>query len=168
MKILITGEPHTGKSTLLKRIISDIPNKIGFVTLEIPDPNNPGMRLGFKLIDHNGREAILAHVDIKSDINVSRYGVDIGSLEEFIEPLFDYQPDQLLYIDEIGQMELYSQKFKSLVQKYVDSSNNFIGTITKNYQDNLTEKLKDDKSIVIEEINVGNRDNLFQRLKANF
>ncbi len=54
MKLLVTGEPHTGKSTLLKKLISNIPNKVGFVTIEIPDPDNPGMRLGFKLIDHNG------------------------------------------------------------------------------------------------------------------
>lgn len=168
MKILVTGEPHTGKSTLLKNFISNIPDKVGFVTLEIPDHNNPGMRLGFKLIDHSGREAILAHIDIQSDFKVSRYGVDIKALEEFIQPLFDFQTDQLLYIDEIGQMELYSEKFKFLVQKYVDSPNNFIGTLTKNYQDDLTEELKNNHSITIEEITVDNRDNLLSQLKEKF
>lgn len=168
MKMLVTGEPHTGKSTLLKKLISNIPNKVGFVTLEIPDPDNPGMRLGFKLIDHNGREAILAHVNIESDIKVSRYGVDIKTLDEFIHPLFEFQADQLLYIDEIGQMELYSEKFKLLVEEYINSTNNFIGTITKNYQDELTEELKSNKMINIEEITINNRDNLFIQLKDKF
>ena len=168
MKILVTGEPHTGKSTLLKKLISNTSNKVGFVTLEIPDSDNPGMRLGFKLIDHNGREAILAHVNIESDIKVSRYGVDIKTLDEFINPLFEFQTDQLLYIDEIGQMELYSEKFKLLVEKYINSTNNFIGTITKNYQDELTEELKSNKMINIEEVTINNRDNLFIQLKDKF
>ncbi len=168
MKILVTGEPHTGKSTLLKKLISNLPKKVGFVTLEIPDPDSPGMRLGFKLIDHNGREAILAHVNIESDIKVSRYGVDLKTLDEFINPLFEFQTDQLLYIDEIGQMELYSEKFKLLVEKYINSTNNFIGTITKNYQDELTEELKSNKMINIEEVTINNRDNLFIQLKDKF
>lgn len=168
MKLLVTGEPHTGKSTLLKKLISNIPNKVGFVTLEIPDPDNPGMRLGFKLIDHNGREAILAHINIESNIKVSRYGVDIKTLDEFINPLFYFQTDQLLYIDEIGQMELYSEKFKLLVEKYVTATNSFIGTITKNYQDELTEELKGNKMINIEEVTINNRDSLFTQLKEQF
>lgn len=107
----------------------------------------------------------MAYVNIESDIKVSRYGVDIKTLDEFINPLFDFQSDQLLYIDEIGQMELYSEKFKLLVEKYVTATNSFIGTITKNYQDELIEELKSNKLINIEEVTIKNRDNLFIQLK---
>ena len=34
-KILLTGMPRSGKSTLLKKIIENIPNKAGFITDEI-------------------------------------------------------------------------------------------------------------------------------------
>jgi nucleoside-triphosphatase THEP1 len=44
--ILITGMPRSGKSTLLKNIISRIEDKVGFITHEI---RKNGERTGFEI-----------------------------------------------------------------------------------------------------------------------
>ncbi len=164
MKILLTGQPHSGKTTLLAKVIEEVEHKQGFVTKEI----KPGaQRVGFELIATDGTRAILAHVDHKSEMQVSRYFVDVHGLEEFIEPLFHFEPDQLLYIDEIGQMELFSDRFKDLVRTYLDSSNNFVGTITSVYTDDFVEEIKSRKAVQIIEVTEENRDELVSKLTMN-
>lgn len=165
MNILLTGEPHVGKSTLLARIVENYETKQGFVTQEIPDIANPGQRLGFKLIDSAVREAVLAHIAINSDIHVSKYGVDIDALNGFIKPLMTFYPEDLLYIDEIGQMELYSDKFKKLVEKYIDAANNFIGTITTVYSDAFVEEVKSRGDVRIIKVTPLNRDQLINEIR---
>ena len=58
--ILITGKPKSGKSTLLKGLITDIPNKTGFVTNEILGESG---RVGFEIGTRTGRRTMLARVD---------------------------------------------------------------------------------------------------------
>lgn len=158
MKVLLTGAPHCGKSTLINKVINKFDTKQGFVTNEIPDDN--GGRRGFELVDSNNNHTTLAHIDDPSSIRVSRYGVDITALEKFIEPLFSVKSNQLLYIDEIGQMELYSEQFIKLVRLYISASNNFIGTLTSNYEHPLVSDIRANKSLKIIEITNQNRDSL--------
>ena len=107
MKILLTGKPKSGKTTLLKKLLEDIKNKHGVIATEVLED---GTRIGFDLQDAGGHTAILARTNHKTDFTVGRYYVDVQSLNAFIEPLFDVMPGQLLYIDEIGHMQLYSRK----------------------------------------------------------
>lgn len=46
MNILITGLPQSGKTTLLKTILTDFPQKTGFFTNEIREN---GTRTGFEI-----------------------------------------------------------------------------------------------------------------------
>lgn len=165
MKLFLTGQPHSGKSTLINRLIQQVDNKRGFVTVEIPDQRNAGQRLGFDLQDSDGRTTTLAHVNNESEIRVSKYGVDVRALDDFIEPLFKTAEDTLLYIDEVGQMELYSKRFKELVRHYLNSTNNFIGTISSVYEDELIDEIKANPSIEIINITLENRDQLYHDLK---
>lgn len=162
MKIFLTGTPHCGKSTLISKIVDKTRDKIGFITHEIPD--NAGGRFGFELSDMSDNKAILAHVESKSPIRVSKYGVNIREFDSFIKPLFDIAPRKLLYIDEIGQMELYSDDFIKLVRLYLDSDNNFIGTLSSIFDHELIEEIKSNPNHVIYEITVNNRDQLISEL----
>lgn len=168
MKTLLTGEPHSGKTTLLHKLLADVENKQGFVTQEIPGLENPGKRLGFDLVGADGHTALLAHITSPSTVRVSRYGVNVTNLDTFIDPLFSFVPDQLLYIDEIGQMELYSTKFRDLVELYIQSPNDFIGTITSVYNDRFVDRLKNDSKIRFITITSQNRDDLYEELRAQF
>src|SRR3989344_7531765 len=131
MKVLLTGQPRAGKTTLMVNCLKMVPNKQGFVTREILEG---GERIGFELVSSLGQTATLASVNSNSALRVSRYGVNVGALDSFIDDLPPPEPGNLLYIDEIGAMELFSDKFKRLVLEYLNTGNSFLGTI-KDYDD---------------------------------
>lgn len=74
--------------------------------------------------------------------------------------------DALLYIDEIGQMQLFSEKFQELAAAYISSSANFIGTVSKVYRNEFIDNLKNNEEIEILEVTPGNRDQLFIEILA--
>ncbi len=162
MKILLTGEPKSGKTTLIAKLLEKQSYKQGFVTKEVRVNDE---RVGFELVNADGERAILASTSVVSQHKVSRYFVDLKGLDIFIEPLFSYSKGQLLYIDEVGQMELFSERFKELVTTYLDSGNNFVGTITSIYSDGFVKKIKARKDIKIIEVTPKNRDQLSEELQ---
>lgn len=153
--ILITGVPHSGKSTLLAKIISNIPQRVGFVTKEIR--NNQG-RIGFEIETSGGEKAILSHIDFKGPFQVSKYFVDIENLEAKIPDLLKFKSDDILYLDEIGQMQLFSKKFEELVTSYLDSKNIVLATLSQVYQNAFTDSIRKRKDVIM--INLTENDRL--------
>ena len=132
--LLLTGKPGTGKTALIKEILSRaILNQVqdkagGFYTEEI---QIGGVRQGFRIITLGGDEAILAHVSISSRYQVSKYKVDIESLDKVAVSALRQalKESDLIVIDEIGKMELLSPQFKEVVSQVVDSGKKVLGTI---------------------------------------
>ncbi len=117
MKIFITGKPGVGKTTLVKRLYSLAPERFrGFWTEEIRER---GRRVGFKVITTEGREGVLAHVGIDSPHRVGKYGVDVRGFEEVVLPILESclpLCPKVVLIDEIGKMELFSERFVKVVE----------------------------------------------------
>ena len=126
---LLTGRPGTGKTSLIKQAIAGMGNKAGgFYTEEI---RSREVREGFRLVTLDGQEAILAHIDIHSPYQVSKYGVDIDSLDRVGVSALHRAAQQrdLVVIDEIGKMELFSANFREAVSQMIDSGKRILGTI---------------------------------------
>ena len=129
---LLTGKPGTGKTSLIKQVVAELKISAGgFYTEEIRSQSN---RLGFKLVTLGGQQAVLAHVDIRSSHRVSKYGVDIESLERVGVSALNQAAErcELVVIDEIGKMELFSAKFRESVSQVIESSEKVLGTIMLN------------------------------------
>ncbi len=126
---LLTGRPGTGKTSLIKQAVTQLKGRAGgFYTEEI---RSQGTRLGFKLITLDGQEAILAHIDIHSRYRVSKYGVDIDGLDRVGVSSLQQAARQcdLVVVDEIGKMELFSASFRETVLQIIESGKKVLGTI---------------------------------------
>jgi len=126
---LLTGRPGTGKTSIIKQAVAGMKSKVGgFYTEEI---RSRGVREGFRLVTLDGRRAILAHIDIHSQYRVSKYGVDIDSLDRVGVSALRQAAEEcdLVVIDEIGKMELFSANFREAVLHIIDSGKKVLGTI---------------------------------------
>lgn len=152
--ILITGQPKSGKSTLLREIISASALKTGLLANELLDGET---RIGFSVENSKGEKGTLARVDIQSDRKVGKYFVDIKSLESVLEKLFSFGAEDLLYIDELGQMQSGSQRFRELALAYFNSPNTCLATISSVYEDDFLKELKARDDVMLFEITPENR-----------
>jgi nucleoside-triphosphatase len=161
--ILLTGSPGCGKTTLIKRVIEGLGGGIGgFCTQEIREG---GTRRGFKMITFDGRDGILAHITIKSQHRIGKYGVDVEALDAIgtssIRRALENR--SLIVIDEIGPMELFSAAFRDAVLAALDSDCPVFGAIVKRnvpFADRI--KARDDVTVI--EVQPGNREALVDEL----
>lgn len=155
MKLLLTGEARSGKTTLLEGFIEAVPDIQGFITREVRED---GKRVGFELVSSLRQTATLASVNSDSEMRVSRYGVEVDQLDHFLNDLLPVEADKLLYVDEIGQMELFSDKFTELITAYLEADNLYVGTITSVFSNDFTETVLARNDVVLLNIGLDNRD----------
>jgi nucleoside-triphosphatase len=162
--ILVTGFPGCGKTTLIKEILKELKlDAGGFFTEEIREK---GIRKGFKIITLDGKEGILAHVDIKSPYRISRYGVNIKDLEEIgvKSILKGIKENRIIIIDEIGKAEMLSKKFRKTVLMALNSQKKVLGTIKFTY-DPFTERIKKRKDTVVFNLTKRNRNEIKRKIE---
>ena len=85
------------------------------------------------MITLSGQSGILAHVNIKSQKRVGKYGVDLTALEEIgVKSIYQaLESEALVVVDEIGPMEIASVKFQGAVNEVIQSGLTMVGTIVK-------------------------------------
>ncbi|MDI6857684.1 MAG: NTPase [Dehalococcoidia bacterium] len=127
---LISGRPGSGKTTVVRRIVEALAVRAGgFYTQETRGTD--GRRTGFEIVTLQGTRAPLAGVHIRSPYRVGKYGVNLRGIDEVAVPaIHDAVKDcDLILIDEIGRMELYSQDFRDAVTDAIESGKPVLGTI---------------------------------------
>jgi nucleoside-triphosphatase len=126
---LLTGRPGSGKTSLIKQAIAGMKGKAGGSYTE--EIRSQGVRQGFRLVTLDGDTAILAHISVHSPYRVSKYGVDIDTLDNVgVSALYKAARERdLVVVDEIGKMELFSVSFREAVSQIIDSGKKVLGTI---------------------------------------
>ena len=165
--ILITGRPRTGKSTLISKLIEFLKlkgKKIGgILTPEIKEKS----RVGFKIIDiGSGKEGILAHVNQKNGPRISKYRVNMDDLENIgvngIKSAISNS--DIIIIDEIGKMELFSKEFCNVILEAIDEKK-VVGTIGYNLSHPIADQIIKRKDIELIVLTIQNRDDMTIYLK---
>jgi nucleoside-triphosphatase len=159
MNILITGKPGVGKTTLIQKVVQGHENLCGFFTKEIRENRK---RVGFAIETMDGRKGVLAHVSIKSPFRVSKYGVNLEDIDEVCVPSLSVE-GCLIIIDEIGKMELFSEKFKQKVEEALDTGK-VVATIMEQSHP-FTDKVKRRKDVKVFVLTEDKRNELVTILK---
>jgi nucleoside-triphosphatase len=115
LKIALTGEPGVGKSTLVRKVIVGESFSSGGMISQ--DRRISGRRVGFEICDvGSGALGTLASLD-GSGPKFGRYHINLEDLEETgARSIEDAIDSDLLVIDEVGPMELFSKRFVAAVE----------------------------------------------------
>jgi nucleoside-triphosphatase len=158
--ILLEGAPGVGKTTLLCTIGEKISHLGvgGFYTKEIREK---GKRVGFRVETFTGESGVLSHARSKAGPRVGKYRVDVAGFERIgvaglERALFE---SNILLIDEIGKMELFSERFKEKVIHYLDSEKIVVATIMSR-SDPFVDGLKGRSDVDLVEVTEENRHQL--------
>ncbi len=157
--LLVTGTPGSGKTTLITRVAEAFAGRSfgGFYTEEIREE---GRRVGFALVGFDGTRAVLAHTRIGGPCRVGKYGVDEGAFEAFLAKLHLDAPDyEFIIIDEIGKMEWYSPRFRTLVGDLLDAEKPLLATIALKGPAEI-EAIKERGDVLLRVMNRENRDRM--------
>ena len=155
--ILVTGLPGVGKTTLIRKVLMELPPAFpmaGFFTGELREG---GHRVGFEIETLDGRKGVLSHVRFKSPCRVGRYGVDIGGFERLVLPLLRAGEAGLYVIDEIGKMECFSSPFIQTVTARLDAGPPVFGSVALKGS-GFIESIKARRDVTLVEVTVGTRD----------
>jgi nucleoside-triphosphatase len=140
----------------------------GFYTEELRER---GRRVGFDVVTIDGRRAPLARVGATGP-RVSRYGVDVRSFEDLGVATLESalaQCGYVLVVDEIGKMELFSERFCELLERIFAPGAPWalLGTIMSGYHPRA-DGLKRRPHVSIVEVTQANRDRLPGDLSRDF
>ena len=162
-RLLIEARPGAGKTTALSRLaerLSDGGVSLGgFLTREM---RQSGRRVGFEIETFAGERGLLAHVDIKGSPRVGRYGVDLEEFERLALPALE-APASVVLIDELGKMELASERFREAVLALFEGDVPIVATV-HTFRHPFTDALKRRPDVTVVPLTAASRDHVPAKL----
>jgi nucleoside-triphosphatase len=175
---LVTGQPGCGKTTLIKALIARLEKEgcslSGFITLE---HLSGGKRDGFDIVTYPGPSARMKFSSkVKTKTNACHktgaYFVDVGNLDSAALPSIcpGNSGVDMIVIDEIGRMEMHSEKFKTQVSHLRDENQPLFGSIAAPRYGHVVpfcEELKKDSRVKVFHLKASNRDEILLKMESS-
>lgn len=164
--LFLQGKPGVGKTTILEKFINQSRLKFqGFITKEVRDKQLQ-QRIGFNVVDiESGISVPLAS---KNQLNqhkhiVGKYVVHVEQFEKLFEISLNNIHTEVIIIDEIGKMELYSALFQKKVQQLLNAIS-IIGTIPSYHLSFLNEYVLSRNDVKIIQVTRKNQQEVMETL----
>lgn len=164
----MTGVSSVGKTTVLAKTVAVLKewgmSIGGMISREV---RQKGVRVGFEILDlTSGKYGLLANIDQKSGPRVGKYRVNVEDLENIgAQAILDAtEKSVVVAIDEIGPMELFSQKFKQAVKQALDGKKPVLAVVHAKADDPLIREAKLREDAEIFEVTLDNREGLVESI----
>jgi nucleoside-triphosphatase len=158
-KIAITGFPGVGKSTVVHKVVEICKSHAAIGGILTRDRRLKGKRIGFEIIDlASGTQGQLADLWGKGP-TVGHYHVNLDDLENIgLRALETALAFDLIVIDEVGPMELQSDKFIQAVGKVIALEKTILCVVKLGYTHPLAQSIR--KTFKLITVTRENRDSL--------
>ena len=161
VKVGISGLPGSGKSSTIVQVVDRLEAEGELVGGMITEGIYEGEeKVGVKIKNVlTGEEGILAHKDYDSGVRVGDFGVDLNILDTVgVKALQDAsQVAQIVAIDEVGKLEMGSEKFIGAVRTLMEEDKFMIMTLHKRSRDPLLQEIRRRDDVRILEVTPINR-----------
>jgi nucleoside-triphosphatase len=126
-----------------------------------------GVREGFEIVDvGNAKVGCLAHINQKVGPTVGKYRVNLADLESIGVEAINRAVEQndVVVIDEIGPMELFSAKFHQATEKALNSNKLVVAVVHLKAQDQIVAGVKQRPDAEVITVSLENREGLADKL----
>lgn len=161
--LLLTGAPGIGKSTVIAKVIEALGDQTGgFYTREVREQ---GRRTGFELVTLGGQRARLATTHRRHGfarpVPFGRYMVSLDGIERLAVPAMRLAAHEglIVVVDEIGPMELLSDRFTEVVLELLAGEVPLLGTIVARHHP-VADRIKALDGITLLQLTLENRDRM--------
>jgi nucleoside-triphosphatase len=157
-RILLTGPPQCGKTTVLMQVVARFEGSAaGFYTREV---RQAGRRVGFEIVTLDGEKAWLSHVDFPGPHRVGKYGVSLENLQRVALPVLTPAPGvDLIVVDEIGKMECLSPRFVQAMERLWEAPVLLLATVAEK-GGGYIQRVKEKPEALLITVTLANRDEL--------
>jgi len=133
VRIFLTGRPGSGKSTIVKRVVDKLREqgiKVGGILT--PEVRKGIVRVGFEVVDlQTGEKGTLATTERKTNVRFGKYFIDLDDFERIAIKALTTATEEcdVVVIDEIGKMEMFSKAFKERLNQILNSDKNVLAVV---------------------------------------
>ena len=165
-RVAVTGFPGAGKSTLVMRVLDRLGFRAGGVLAR--EVRIGGRRVGFELFDLlTGEVGTLASTDGRGP-KLGRYRVNLADLEDIGAKAIEraVREADLVVIDEVGPMELFSEAFAGAVEAALESEKPILVVVQMRSRHPLAVRIKEEFKLFV--VTEENREDLPGMIASEF
>jgi nucleoside-triphosphatase len=167
--LLLTGASGVGKTTVLIKTVKALQAKgVSVGGMFSREVRENGVRVGFEILDlTSGKHGWLAHVN-QGGPRLGRYHVNLQDLDGIGAKAITEATErsEVIAIDEVGPMELFSHRFKQAAAQALMSGKPVLAVMHAKARDPLITEAKQRSDAEIFTVTLENRDYLPKELTA--
>ena len=163
--ILICGERHVGKSTLVERLLAEINLPVyGVITKSMRERSDGYHEI--YIFRANDKERVLSEENHLADCDTVHRKVNLKLFETLgVQYLNEARDDGIIVMDELGFMEADAKKFTAKVLEILDGDIPVIATAKSTHPNvDFLNKVRTHPNVDLYMINEENRDELYEAL----